>query len=221
MKPRILVFGSGGHACSIIDAIESQGKYEIFGLVDSFRNKGEHVHGCSVLGSEVDLPLIYRSHNLQGIVIAIGDNFARSEMHSKLLSVLPEAVFPVVVHRSAVISPYAHLHQGAVIMAGSIVNSKAEIGEFCIVNTGSVIEHECILGSCVSVGPNACLGGRAIVLDRSAVMLGTSVAHGIEIGHDSIVGAGSVIIRNVPSNVVVVGAPGKILRNRQKGDRYL
>jgi sugar O-acyltransferase (sialic acid O-acetyltransferase NeuD family) len=221
MKPKILIFGSGGHACSVIDAVESQGKFEVAGFLDSYRPVGHMAYGYPVLGNEFDIPELYVSLNCHGIVIAIGDNHSRMELYLKVTSIFHYASFPVVVHKTAVVSPTATVHQGSVVMAGSIINSKATINEFSIVNTNSVIEHECVLGYYTSVGPSACLGGRVIVMDRSAVMLGTSVAHGIIVENDSIVGAGSVVINNIPDKVVVVGVPGRIVRKREIGERYL
>ncbi|HBL6041693.1 TPA: transferase hexapeptide repeat protein [Enterobacter hormaechei] len=44
----------------------------------------------------------------------------------------------------------------------------------------------------------------------------SSVINGqLSIGKNSIVGSGSVVIRNVPDNVVVVGAPARIIKERK------
>lgn len=39
------------------------------------------------------------------------------------------------------------------------------------------------------------------------------VLQGVTIGDNSVVGAGSVVTKDVPANVVVVGSPAKILRS--------
>jgi maltose O-acetyltransferase len=55
----------------------------------------------------------------------------------------------------------------------------------------------------VSIGNNVWLGGGAILLP------------GIRIGDNAIVGAGSVVTRDVPPGVTVAGNPARILRRRQ------
>jgi maltose O-acetyltransferase len=53
----------------------------------------------------------------------------------------------------------------------------------------------------ITIGDNVWLGGGAIVLP------------GVTIGHDSVIGAGSVVTKDVPPNVVAVGNPARPVRN--------
>ena len=55
------------------------------------------------------------------------------------------------------------------------------------------------------VGRSASIGSGAVILC------------GIEIGEDSLIGAGSVVIKNVPAGTIVAGNPARILRRRTKG----
>lgn len=52
----------------------------------------------------------------------------------------------------------------------------------------------------ITIGRNAWLGG------------GVIVCPGVTIGDNTVVGAGSVVVRNLPSNVVAVGNPARIVR---------
>ena len=49
--------------------------------------------------------------------------------------------------------------------------------------------------------------GNKVSIGTSSTILG-----GIHIGENSIIGAGSVVINDVPPNVIVAGNPAKILR---------
>jgi maltose O-acetyltransferase len=53
----------------------------------------------------------------------------------------------------------------------------------------------------ISIGSNVWLGAGAIVLP------------GVSVGDDSIIGAGSVVTRDIPSGVVAVGAPCRVVRS--------
>ena len=55
------------------------------------------------------------------------------------------AVFGTVISIHAIVSPYAKIGEGSVVMQGSILQSCCQTGKHCIVNTGAVIDHECIL----------------------------------------------------------------------------
>jgi maltose O-acetyltransferase len=52
----------------------------------------------------------------------------------------------------------------------------------------------------ITIASNVWLGGGAVVLP------------GVQIGENSVVGAGAVVTRDVPANVVVVGNPARIVR---------
>lgn len=53
----------------------------------------------------------------------------------------------------------------------------------------------------IKVGNNVWIGGNVIVLP------------GVEIGDNVVIGAGSVVTKNIPSNVVAYGNPCKVIRN--------
>ncbi|CAA9515341.1 MAG: Maltose O-acetyltransferase [uncultured Solirubrobacteraceae bacterium] len=59
----------------------------------------------------------------------------------------------------------------------------------------------------IVVGDNVWLGG------------GVILCPGVTIGDDTVVGAGAVVTRDLPSGVVAVGAPAKILREIAERDR--
>ncbi len=59
----------------------------------------------------------------------------------------------------------------------------------------------------IAIGDNVWLGGGAIVLP------------GVTIGANAVVGAGSVVTRDVPANVVVVGNPARVVRSLDEPGR--
>ncbi|MDO7873529.1 sugar O-acetyltransferase [Hymenobacter sp. ASUV-10] len=59
----------------------------------------------------------------------------------------------------------------------------------------------------ITIGNNVWLGGNVVVTP------------GVRIGDNSIIGAGSVVTRDVPANVVAVGNPCRVLREITAADR--
>ena len=55
-------------------------------------------------------------------------------------------------------------------------------------------------GKPVSIGSNVWIGGNCVVLP------------GVSIGDNSIIGAGSVVTKDIPSNVVAVGNPCEVIK---------
>jgi acetyltransferase-like isoleucine patch superfamily enzyme len=54
---------------------------------------------------------------------------------------------------------------------------------------------------------------KAIHIKKNAwIGAGTTILHGVTIGENSVVAAGSVVSKNVPDNVIVAGTPAKIIK---------
>lgn len=220
MKNDVIVVGSGGHAKVIIDIIEKQGIYNIIGLIDGFKSVGTEVFGYKVLGDEVALSSsIYQ--DIKYGIIAIGDNWVRSQVVKKVVTVRPDFKFIKAIHPSANIAKGVVVGDGTVIMAGVNVNSDTRIGTHSIINTNSSLDHDNIIGDFVTIAPGAITGGNVTVGDFSSVSLGAKVIHKITIEEHSLIGAGSVVVKNIESQSVWYGVPAKLVRKRSIGEKYL
>lgn len=196
------LYGASGHAKVIIDIITSldlaidrvmDDNPEISSIA-GFKvyqpNKGEITHGETIL--------------------SIGKN----EIRKKVAREFNGEFHPALIHSSAIISPSATLKKGTVVMANAVINASVKIGEHCIINTGAVVEHDCILGDFVHISPNAALAGDVVVGEGTHIGIGAVIIPGVQLGKWVTVGAGTVIIEDVPDGVVVVGNPGRIIKQK-------
>jgi len=143
--------------------------------------------------------------NIDGAIIAIGNNFFRLKKQFELQKANINVV--KIIHPSAIVSTYSKIGDGSVVFAGSVINAFAKIGCGCIINTSSTIDHDCILEDGVHISPGAHLGGGVIVGHSTWIGIGASVIHGIHIGKNVMVGAGAAVINDIESGLVVVGVP--------------
>jgi acetyltransferase-like isoleucine patch superfamily enzyme len=60
---------------------------------------------------------------------------------------------------------------------------------------------------------------RTLVRKGASIGSGSTILSNVEIGENAIVGAGSVVTKDVPANAIVVGNPAKLLRYIQKEQR--
>ena len=160
-------------------------------------------------------------HACGGIVIAVGDNWARFQLWEKIRSANEGLGMTTVIHPSAQIARDVVIGAGTVAMAGVIVNSGARIGSGCILNTASSVDHDCDLGDFSSLAPGVTIGGNVRIGRFSAISLGANVIHGMRIGEHSVVGAGATVVRDVPDRVVAYGTPATVKRARMPGEKYL
>ena len=220
-KISLIVIGSGGHAHSVIDTVEQEKNFNIVGLIDDFLDPGTQRHGYPLLGGLHELSEVCMRYRCQSVIVAIGDNFQRSEIASRARVLHPLLTFPSIIHPESIISPSASIAAGMIVMPGAIINTGAVVHEGCLINTGSIVDHDCVLMPYSSVGPGAVLGGSVVLGERSSVGLGARVIHKISISEDTVIGAGTTVIANVPPLSVSVGSPGRVIRSRKIDEKYL
>lgn len=107
------------------------------------------------------------------------------------------------------------------------VHYKTEIGEGTtiayggigvVIHTNAVIGRNCVIESNVTIGgrnnnPNVPVIGNNVFIGTGAKILGE-----VHIGSNSIIGANSVVLHDVPDNCSVAGVPAKILHTNIKID---
>jgi acetyltransferase-like isoleucine patch superfamily enzyme len=108
-----------------------------------------------------------------------------------------------------------------------VFEGECEIGKDCLIQSHAYIVRGAVLGDMVFFGPGA-LGANdkkmvhmrreilgyneePFVIERAArIGAGAVILPGVTVGDNAVVGAGSVVTRNVPPKVMVKGCPAKI-----------
>lgn len=219
MSKRMIIFGAGGHAKTVVDTVEKAGIYEIAGLLDQRLPAGEQVYGCTVLGS--DDWLSSHADTIDGAIVAIGDNWTRGLVVQSLKRKFRNLPFATAIHPSAQIARGARIGAGSVVMAGAVVNSDAIIGEHGILYPGTSVDHDSRIGSFVSFAPRCATGGNVSIGDYTAIAIGAVLIHGRTIGEHCVIGAGATVVSDVPPHTVAYGTPARAVRSRAAGERYL
>jgi sugar O-acyltransferase (sialic acid O-acetyltransferase NeuD family) len=218
---RVVVVGASGQAKVVVDALERSGAATVVGFVDSFKPAGTPWYGREVLGTEDALPDLVSGHGLDGCIVGIGDNMVRGAIAEKIRALLPDFRFVNAVHPRATIAPTARMGEGVLVMAGAVVNPDCVVGDHAIINTNASLDHDSSLGRCASMAPQVVTGGGVTIGDYTAVSIGATITHGRRIGAHTVVGAGSVVVRDIPDHVVAYGCPARVVRSRTEGERYL
>ena len=119
------------------------------------------------------------------------------------------------IHPTVIIMEDAIIDENVIIHAGSLIGYRSEIFSGSIISYKSVINHHCVLQTCSTIDAGVILAGNVSVGEFTTIHTGTVIINRKSIGENSIIGAGSVIIDDVPDNVTVVGAPGKIIKHHK------
>ncbi len=212
---RLVIMGAGGHATSVASVALAAG-YRLEAFVDSSRAGEAH------LGFDV----IARLDDVAGledcaVVIAVGDNDVRHRIFAELGAQYPSIRHATLVHPSAVVSAFATLGAGSVLMPNAVVGANSRVGKCCIVNTAACLDHDCVMDDFSSLAPRAVTGGGVRIGMRSAISMGAIVKNDVTVGEDSVVGANCFLDRNLAACKVAYGSVSREDRNRVPGEPYL
>ena len=114
------------------------------------------------------------------------------------------------------------------IITGIEIHPAAKIGRRFFIDHGEgvVIGETTVIGDDVLVYQQVTLGGTGnehgkrhpTLEDNVIVGAGAKVLGNITIGHDTRIGAGSVVVEDVPEHSTVVGVPGRVVQRKIIGE---
>ncbi|WDL95151.1 acetyltransferase [Alicyclobacillus sp. ALC3] len=209
MPERVIILGAGGHAKVIAETLRMNPDYEILGCLSE---KGIYYIGgrLRVIGDDTLLPTLYKD-GVRQVVIGIGDNRVRHERANAVrhlgFSLLN------VIHPTAYVSESVTLGSGVVIMANTVVNTDTRIDDNTIINTGTTVDHDCVIEDSCHIAPGCTLSGGVRVGAGTWLGTGTSVIDHISIGAWSVIGAGAVVVTDLPSDCIAYGVPARVQRS--------
>jgi len=204
---RLAILGASGHGKVVADAALISGWQDVIFFDDAWPELKINSR-WPVIGDFKTL--MNSAGSFDSVIVAIGNNVIRQKKSIELKN----SGFNLanVIHPSAIISQFSQIGCGCFLGAKSIVHVDASIGDYAIINSSAVIEHDCKVGEACHISPAAALAGGSSVGDRSWIGTNSCLRQLIQVGSDSIVGAGTTVVKDVSSGVTVIGSPVRILR---------
>ena len=203
----LLIAGAGGHGRVVGDIAATSGAFRAIAFIDDKSPQLSLTEDWRVIGKLDMLPSFVNDFEV------IGLGFGKAKLRLATVETALKLGFrcPPIVHPAATVSRFASIGAGSVICAGAIVSVGVSIGVGCIINTGATIDHDCRISDGVHVCPGAHLAGNVELGAHSWFGIGAVAREGVRVGADTTVGAGAVVIADLPSNAVFVGNPARQL----------
>ncbi len=207
MRKKTVIIGAGGHAKVVMDILLANPEIEVVGLID--KRDGSNIRGYKRLGDDSLLPELLRQ-DIRHAFVAVGDNDLRRRLAKRAAALGFQFINAISPH--AVVSETASLGNGIALMPGSIINADARIGDHAIVNTGASVDHDCMIGSLTHLAPGCRLAGGVTTGEGVFLGIGSKTVDQAFIGAWSVVGAGAVVVGDIPDRCLAYGVPARIVK---------
>jgi sugar O-acyltransferase (sialic acid O-acetyltransferase NeuD family) len=119
-----------------------------------------------------------------------------------------------LIHPTVVIGRNVRLGRGVILCPRVVLTCDIHLGDFVTFNVASAAGHDVEVGDWSQTSAFCDLTGNTRL--GKGVFMGShsTVLPGISVGDHAVVGAGSVVVRDVPAGETVFGAPAVRLRTR-------
>lgn len=213
----VAIWGTGGFAREVLQIVEDARadgeRLEFVGFLDGNPNAhGSEVHGYPVLG---DGTWLARNRGVS-VAIGVGNPVFKRRIANDIEASGHER-YATLRHPRAWVGRQVELGPGSILCAGVMVTTDITLGRHVILNLNTTVGHDAILEDFVTVAPGVQISGNVRVGSGTDVGTGASIIQGVALGAWSIVGAGSVVVSELPDNVTAVGVPAKVIKTRDPG----
>lgn len=189
---KIVLIGGGGHCKSVIDVIRSNGKFEIFGILDSKLSKTSKVLDVPVIGDDSLINSLQKEGCSFHITVGqIHSNLSRRSIAKSLLD--SKANIPNVISGNANISSYSYLGEGITLMHNVTLQADTKIDDFTIINDHALIEHDVQIGKFCHITTGAIINGNVTIGDDVFIGSGAIIVQGTKIPSGSFIKAGQLV----------------------------
>lgn len=209
----IVIIGCGGFGREVAWLIEEinnvNQEWNILGFIDDDTlNHGQIINGYTVLGG---FEYLKEKKNIY-YVCAIGSAKSRRRIVEEKCSkynIIPATL----VHPSVLMNKKnVYIGEGSIVCASNILTVNINVGKHTLINLDCTIGHDVIIEDYVTIYPSVNISGNCKVALCSELGTGTHIIQGKNIGKGTIIGAGTVVIRDIGDNCVAVGNPARVIK---------
>lgn len=147
------------------------------------------------------------------ISISIGEPAAREKIYNKVRAAAVKLA--TLIHPGVYIDESTTIGEGVTICEGVTVTSCVVLEDNVYVQHHAVIGHDIHVGRHSTIGSNAEIGGANVIGERVFIGFLAGTLHGLTIGDDVEVSAGSIVFRDIEPGMIVMGNPARVIRRNE------
>lgn len=209
-----VIIGAGTYGEVYLAYLQEVG-VEVVGFLDDNSDiQGKYIQGVPVIGGIKLLENLQTTHGVKAVYCPLGNNKLRVKFLSYAKSLGYDT--PNYIHHSVVISPNVTIGQGVYILLGTSVMPHTVIDDYVMISMNVSLAHHNHIGTGVFLSTGCNFGASIYAKPYAYCGIASTIMTGIkEIGEDCLIGAGAVVIRDVPDKAVVAGVPAKVIKYKE------
>ncbi|MDE6320771.1 MAG: acetyltransferase [Muribaculaceae bacterium] len=205
-----VIIGAGKYGEVYLSYLKESG-VDVIGFLDDDTTHANLIGGLPLLGKTDILPDLREKFGVEAIYCPLGNN----ELRVKFLQQAKALGYsiPNFIHPSVIMSPNVKLGEGIYILLGSNIMPFTEIEDCVMISMNVNVAHHNILkkGTFLSTGCN--FGASIVAEENTYCGIGSTIMTGLHrLGKDCLIGAGAVVIKDVPDGAVMAGVPAKLIK---------
>ena len=212
----IVIIGAGGfgrEVAQLIEEINSDKKtWNLLGFIDETVEKHKTViNNTTVLGSFDWFE--NNARNKLWTICAIGNPRDKYNLVNKASAY--NVNFANLIHPDSKTNKYSEFGFGCIICCNSFISVNTKIGNHVSINPGCGIGHDTVIEDYSSLYWNVTLSGNVCIHEGCEIGSKAIVIPKRAVGKWSVIGAGAVVVTDMPDNCTAVGIPAKPIKFSQ------
>lgn len=208
----LYIVGAGGFGREILWLVQRINEHAPTWKFSGFIDDNAELHGLTRDGYPVlgGCDYLQKLTNNVWVVIAVGAAQVKKKIAEKLEQ-FPKLQFATLIDPSVQLSSSVSIGEGSIICAGSVLTVDVEIGNHVAINLNCTVGHDAVLQDYTTVYPGVHISGNVAVGQCVELGTGSQIIQGKKIEDNIVVGAGSVVTKDLVEQGTYVGVPVKKL----------
>lgn len=207
----VLIGAANPETIRVIEAVKrASPNFDVHGFIDNDPGKqGHSFYGIPILGGNDLVPKL-AADGIRFVNLITGSTTARYEVTLDI--VRKGGMLTNLIHPSVDLT-LTRWGVGNYVQEGVVTQAEVQIGDNSSIHMGSLIGHESKVGNSVFIAHAVSISGCCEINDGCFIGTNATILPRLKIGKWCVVGAGSVVTKNVPDYSVVVGNPARVIRS--------